>query len=89
MADELLTYKQVGALTGLGKSEIYRRFAKGDLPGYKYGTRKGILFKRDGVEAFMTAHRNKTAAPPTPAPLPNRRRPPKSDSGPPMVFRFL
>jgi predicted DNA-binding transcriptional regulator AlpA len=84
-ADGLLDYKQVMALTGLGKSQIYDFFKSGELTGYKGGGRKGIRFYPSGVRAFMERRQNKRVQP---KPLP-RRRPPRPTGAPSMVFRHL
>ena len=89
-ADELLDYKQVMALTGLGKSQVYKHYESGELTGYKGGVRKGIRFYPDGVHAFKKRRENRAAPQPKPlAPAPLPRRQPPRPTAPPTGLKFL
>jgi predicted DNA-binding transcriptional regulator AlpA len=94
----VLNYKQVAALTGMGKSQVYSLYKTGVLPGYRFGMGakrpKGLRFDPADIRAFMDSRRQ---GPPPPQPQPvvpvvpvvspqPRRRPVAS---PPTVRKFL
>jgi excisionase family DNA binding protein len=78
MVEPMMTARQVAEFLGLHENWVYDRASSGDLPSYKLGgTRR---FRREEIEAWLTAQRDAPAAAPvvaTRAPHPSRLRQPK------------
>jgi predicted DNA-binding transcriptional regulator AlpA len=88
----VLNCKQVAALTGMGKSQVYSLHNSGELPGFRFGMGtkrpKGVRFDPADVQAFIERRRGPRPPEPKPAAQPptvSRRRP----ASPPTVRRFL
>lgn len=73
--EQLLTPKQLGEAIGLAVQSVYNRFSTGgDLPpALKIG--RALRFRASDVEIWLASKIIVVAAPLTPQPVPQRRRP--------------
>ena len=68
--EPMMSVRQVAEFLGLHENWVYDRAASGDLPSYKLGgTRR---FRREDIEAWLTAQRGARAAVPV---VPTRAQP--------------
>lgn len=76
--ESMMTAHQVAELLGVHENWVYDRAASGGLPSYKLGGAR--RFRREEIEAWLTAQRGAPAAAPvvaTRVPHPSRLRQPR------------